>query len=108
MGNGLEKLKKLPRAILAHTPTPIEHLPSLSVKIGVTPGYGQLNSPTREAIRLGAHHEALLLDPVYTGKAFAGCLQRAQELDSQETLLFVHTGGTPGIFAYGAQLLEGQ
>ena len=66
-----------------------------------------MNSPTREAIRLGAHHEALLLDPVYTGKAFAGCLQRAQELDSQETLLFVHTGGTPGIFAYGAQLLEG-
>ena len=38
MGNGLEKLEKLPRAILAHTPTPIEHLPSLSVKIGVTPG----------------------------------------------------------------------
>ena len=74
----------------------------------LAPGYGQLNSPTREAIKLGAHHEALLLDPVYTGKAFAGCLQRAQELDSQDTLLFVHTGGTPGIFAYGAQLLEGQ
>ncbi|MCS5581177.1 MAG: hypothetical protein NZ837_11680, partial [Gammaproteobacteria bacterium] len=34
VGNGLEKLEKLPRAILAHTPTPIEHLPSLSVKIG--------------------------------------------------------------------------
>ena len=34
MGNGLEKLEKLPRAILAHTPTPIEHLPNLSVKIG--------------------------------------------------------------------------
>jgi len=74
----------------------------------LAPGYGQLNSPTREAIKLGARHEALLLDPVYTGKSFAGCLQRAQELDSQDTLLFVHTGGTPGIFAYGAQLLEGQ
>ena len=74
----------------------------------LAPGYGQLNPPTREAIKLGAHHEALLLDPVYTGKSFAGCLQRAQELDSQDTLLFVHTGGTPGIFAYGAQLLEGQ
>ena len=34
MGNSLEKLEKLPRAILAHTPTPIEHLPNLSVQIG--------------------------------------------------------------------------
>jgi 1-aminocyclopropane-1-carboxylate deaminase/D-cysteine desulfhydrase-like pyridoxal-dependent ACC family enzyme len=34
VGNGLEKLEKLPRAILAHTPTPIEHLPNMSVKIG--------------------------------------------------------------------------
>ena len=36
------------------------------------PGYGRLNDAVREAMALAARHEALLLDPVYTGKAMAG------------------------------------
>ncbi len=72
------------------------------------PGYGQLNATTKTAISLAAEYEALLLDPVYTGKAFAGALQLARSLDDKQVLLFVHTGGTPGIFAYGSTLLGEQ
>ena len=70
------------------------------------PGYGQLNDPTRDAIALAARHEALLLDPVYTGKTMAGCLHRAGQSDSGRTIVFIHTGGTPAIFAYQAELSE--
>ncbi len=72
----------------------------------LAPGYGQLNATTKTAISLGAQYEALLLDPAYTGKAFAGALQLARSLDTHQALLFIHTGGTPGIFAYGSTLLE--
>ncbi len=71
----------------------------------LAPGYGQLNEATLEAIRLGAQTEALMLDPVYTGKAMAGLIARARAQPGQR-LLFVHTGGTPGIFAYAEPLTE--
>ena len=64
------------------------------------PGYGQLNDATLQAIKLAARTEALLLDPVYTGKAMAGFIARAKSAAANENLLFVHTGGTPAIFAY--------
>jgi D-cysteine desulfhydrase/L-cysteate sulfo-lyase len=72
----------------------------------LAPGYGQLNVATRDAILMGASHEALMLDPVYTGKAMAGFLDRARSGNADETLVFLHTGGTPGIFAYGNALAE--
>ena len=45
--------------------------------------------------------EGILLDPVYTGKAFAGMMQllRRGAFDGQDDLLFVHTGGTAALFA---------
>jgi 1-aminocyclopropane-1-carboxylate deaminase/D-cysteine desulfhydrase-like pyridoxal-dependent ACC family enzyme len=67
----------------------------------LAPGYGLLNPPTREAILTGASREALMLDPVYSGKAMAGFLARARKGTAEETLVFLHTGGTPAIFAYG-------
>ncbi len=67
----------------------------------LAPGYGQLNPATIEAIELAARTEALILDPVYTGKTFAGFLQRARDAGAGRTLLFIHTGGTPALFAYG-------
>ena len=72
----------------------------------LAPGYGQINPPTREAILTGAAREALMLDPVYTGKTMAGFLDRARNGASGETLVFLHTGGTPAIFAYGDVLGE--
>lgn len=64
------------------------------------PGYGYLNAPTERAIRLGARCEALMLDPVYTGKCMAGALNLAGTLGEGANILFIHTGGTPGLFAY--------
>lgn len=66
----------------------------------LAPGYGQINDATAEALRLSARQEGLILDPVYTGKAMAGMIDGARSSDEQSTYLFVHTGGTPAVFAY--------
>ena len=48
-----------------------------------------------------AQKEAVLLDPCYTGKAFAGLVRRAREgaYKPDDNVLFVHTGGAGGLFA---------
>ena len=66
----------------------------------VAPGYGLLNPPTIESIKLAARHEGLLLDPVYTGKVMAGTIRRARSMGRGQNLVFLHTGGGPGIFGY--------
>jgi len=66
----------------------------------LAPGYGKINQATARAVVLGAQTEGLMLDPVYTGKAMAGLIQRARSADDRSTLVFLHTGGTPAIFAY--------
>jgi 1-aminocyclopropane-1-carboxylate deaminase/D-cysteine desulfhydrase-like pyridoxal-dependent ACC family enzyme len=70
-------------------------------------GYGVLGPGEREAIRLFAREEGLLLDPVYTGRAAAGLLDliRRGAIRRDETVLFWHTGGTPALFAYTDELL---
>ncbi len=72
----------------------------------LAPGYGRLNEPTVRAIEMAARCEGLILDPVYTGKAMAGFLHRAGEAGTGRALLFIHTGGTPALFAYGADLAD--
>jgi len=64
-------------------------------------GYGVLTDLEREAIRLFATHEGLLLDPVYTGRAAAGMIDliRKKFFKKDETVLFLHTGGQPALFA---------
>ena len=70
------------------------------------PRYGQLNDAVGEAMALAARHEALLLDPVYTGKVMAGLVAhvRAGRIAAGSRVLFVHTGGLPAIFAYADRL----
>lgn len=65
-------------------------------------GYGVTTDAMLEAVRLMASQEGVLLDPVYTGKAFAGLLQdlRSGAVAEGERVLFVVTGGTPGLYAY--------
>ena len=65
-------------------------------------GYGIPTDAMREAVRLVASKEGLLLDPVYSGKAFAGLVQAARSgrLARGENVLFIMTGGLPGLFAY--------
>ncbi len=65
------------------------------------PGYGVLTAQEVAAIRTFARTEGLLLDPVYTGRAAAGLLDLARQgvFPPGSTVLFWHTGGTPGLFA---------
>jgi L-cysteate sulfo-lyase len=62
-----------------------------------------------DAVRLMARTEGLLLDPVYSGKAFAGLLTAVREgrYTRGEAVLFVMTGGTPGLYAY-RPIFEGE
>ena len=64
-------------------------------------GYGIVTEREREALRLFASCEGLLLDPVYTGRAAAGMIDliRTGFFKTNETVLFLHTGGQPALFA---------
>lgn len=69
-------------------------------------GYAVMGEPEREAIRLCAETEGLLVDPVYTGRAMAGLIGLIHngEFKRDQQVLFWHTGGTPALFAYAQQL----
>ena len=64
-------------------------------------GYGVFGAGEREAIKLFARSEGLLLDPVYTGRAAAGMIDLIRKgfFKKEETILFWHTGGQPALFA---------
>ncbi len=66
------------------------------------PRYGEPNQEGLAAIKLLAEKEAMLLDPVYTGKTMAGLLDglERQRFPGDGPILFVHTGGAPALFAY--------
>ncbi len=66
----------------------------------VGPGYAQPYPELMETIRDVARTEALILDPVYTGKAFHGllCEIRAGRIRKDEPIVFIHTGGAFGLF----------
>ena len=65
-------------------------------------GYGLPTPAMRDAVRLMARAEGLLIDPVYSGKAFAGLVADLQQgrFRDGDNVLFVMTGGTPGLYAY--------
>jgi D-cysteine desulfhydrase family pyridoxal phosphate-dependent enzyme len=64
-------------------------------------GYGVVTEREREAIQLFAQYEGLLLDPVYTGRAAAGMIDLIRKgfFKNSETVIFLHTGGQPALFA---------
>jgi D-cysteine desulfhydrase/L-cysteate sulfo-lyase len=74
----------------------------------IGPGYGIPTEAGMEAIVRFARRESILLDPVYTGKAAAGCLDRIQRGDVPpgSRVVFVHTGGQPALFSQSRQLVE--
>jgi D-cysteine desulfhydrase len=69
-------------------------------------GYGVVGELERQAILRLARAEAILLDPVYTGRAFGGLMDliTRKRFGPGQNVLFWHTGGTPALFAYGPQL----
>ena len=92
----------------------------LNLPIGVEPGevsvdegyigerYGVVSPAGRDALRLVAETEGIILDPVYSAKAMSGLVDhiRKGRIGKDETVVFVHTGGTPALFAYANELLS--
>lgn len=90
----------------------------LDLGVKVTPDELEINDsyigegyaiPTKEcidAIRLVAQTEGIFLDPVYTGKAMAGLvdLVKRGHFKSTDTVVFIHTGGIPALFAYNEEI----
>lgn len=74
----------------------------LSVRDHLDGGYGILGNSTLRAMRMMAQAEGIILDPVYTGKSFAGLcgLIRKGAISPNAVTVFLHTGGMPGLFAY--------
>ena len=68
--------------------------------------YGYLTPECIDALKLVAKTEGIFLDPVYTAKAMACLIDHIQQgkLGHDDTVIFLHTGGTPALFAYQEEL----
>ncbi|MGB5257808.1 MAG: D-cysteine desulfhydrase [Woeseiaceae bacterium] len=75
----------------------------------IGPGYGEPTESMNEAVLMLARQEGLLFDPVYSGKALAGMIDyiRQGRFDGASTVVFLHTGGAAGLFAYADTLKLG-
>jgi D-cysteine desulfhydrase len=71
------------------------------------PQYSVPNRGMVEAVNLLAKTEGILLDPVYTGKAMAGLIDLSRKgfIKRVEKVIFLHTGGSPALYAYRPFLL---
>ncbi len=74
----------------------------------IGPGYGIPTPECMNAMALLARTEGILLDPSYTGKALAGLIDhlRAGRYSSDQSIVFIHTGGTPALFAYRDEIVR--
>ena len=70
--------------------------------------YGIVTEAGLDALHLLARTEGILLDPVYTGKAMSGVIDRirTEEIPQGSTVVYVHTGGNPALFAYAPELIS--
>jgi len=69
-------------------------------------GYGVVGDLERDAIKLMASTEGVILDPVYTGRAMGALIDliSSGEFTESDCVLFWHTGGTPAVFGYAQEL----
>jgi L-cysteate sulfo-lyase len=84
-------------------PAPI--IDNITIEAGFSAGgYGHADPATLDAVRTAAQLEGLTLDPVYTGKALAAVigLTHTGHLTTADTVLVLHTGGAPALYAYRA------
>ncbi len=98
-----EHIYKLANATAAHIGC--GEIPREAVKCNADyylPGYSLPNETMFEAVKLLAQTEGILLDPVYSGKAFAGLvgLIRQDYFKEGANVVFLHTGGSPALYAY--------
>ena len=70
--------------------------------------YGIVTEACIEAVQLLARTEGILVDPVYTGKALSGLIDYVKQgrFSAGSTILFIHTGGTPALFAYHNEFVD--
>ncbi|MDP7248610.1 MAG: pyridoxal-phosphate dependent enzyme, partial [Planctomycetota bacterium] len=70
--------------------------------------YGIITQACVDAVQLLARTEGILVDPVYVGKALSGLIDfvRQAKFPAGSTVVFVHTGGLPALFAYHQELVE--
>lgn len=73
----------------------------------IGPRYGIVTDASREALTLVARTEGIILDPVYSSKAMAGLIDhiRLGRLGADDQVVFLHTGGTPALFAYAEDVV---
>jgi 1-aminocyclopropane-1-carboxylate deaminase/D-cysteine desulfhydrase-like pyridoxal-dependent ACC family enzyme len=83
-----------------------DEVESLSQYIG--PGYGFPSPAGLQAMRRLAQSDGVLLDPVYTSKAMAALIEHVEagQIAAAETVIFLHTGGLPALFAYQPALTD--
>ncbi len=88
-------------AALLEVPVRVEPSDLITDQRFIGEGYGIPTAQCLEAVRLLARTEAILLDPCYTGKAMAGLIHdvRTGAIAPDETVVFLHTGGAPALFA---------
>lgn len=93
-------------ADLVKCPNPVKDSDIQVFDHSLAPGYGQLNDEVVDALKQTARLEGLILDPVYTARVMAGLFALAKDgtLQPGQQTLFMHTGGTPALFAYADSL----
>jgi D-cysteine desulfhydrase len=71
-------------------------------------GYSLPTEGMIEAVKLLARTEAILLDPVYTGKAMAGTIDLIKKgyFDAAKNILFLHTGGSSALYVYADKFFD--
>ncbi|MDQ2065122.1 D-cysteine desulfhydrase family protein [Xinfangfangia sp. CPCC 101601] len=98
----LGKVQRLTAETLAlldpDTPLPAGAVRCCDSQLG--PAYGIPTQAMHEALSLVARLEGIYLDPVYSGKAMAWLIANIAKWSRDETVVFVHTGGSPALFAY--------
>jgi 1-aminocyclopropane-1-carboxylate deaminase/D-cysteine desulfhydrase-like pyridoxal-dependent ACC family enzyme len=96
-------------AELIDLPTRLEPVEIDSTLDHIGRGYGIPTPEGMEALALMARTEGILLDPVYTAKALAALIHdiRGGRLAPDRPVIFIHTGGTPALFAYRDELVAG-
>ena len=70
------------------------------------PGYGKVNAVCMDALKKVARWEGLLLDPIYTAKPAAALIEDAPKYSKDDSVVLLHTGGTPNLFAHEDQVAE--
>ena len=103
----VEQARQVLLPLIEETATLLDLTPPSLDRVRITdrtlgPGYGQPTDEVWRAISLFGATEAITLEPVYSGKTAAGMVSLIEDgsIGAAETVLFLHTGGLPGLFAY--------